>query len=354
MPNGKKTKKKRKSLLRVKVTENANLILVAFALAFVTWIFAKAGESEEATITIPVLVTPADPRIQVRVSPASFPVILRYPKDMQKSISSGNFHFAVDIAEMRDNLGLEWKSKSEPVTAKNLVANIRGARRVSLVQVGTQSNTVRVEVRWNAVPALVEPDLVGAERLPAGFQVVTPVRIIPREVWITGDPEALSTLPRDEVTSKIKLYTEKVNVGDRVQASLETVQIKLPRGVDIVQPASALAEVNLEIQETQTVREIRDVNLDFAAVLPDSVQLDYKEKTATVTVFGPQSLLQKIGPGSIEITLVRPAEEVPGTSKDVTLETRFAASVPEDVKSRLTIRSVEPKSIKVTYLAKPH
>jgi hypothetical protein len=352
MPNGnpKKNQKRLTSPLRARVVENLNLILVAFALAFVTWIFAKMGESEEVGLTIPVVPMPSDPRVEVKVMPSSLPVVLRYPKDLRNYISSENFMFVVDISDLREKLGLEWKAKTEPMNEKNLVANIRGARRVTLVKVGAPSNTVRVEARWNAIPAIVEPDLTGLDRIPSGYQLLTPVRVIPREAWVTGDPQALATLPRDELTSKVRLLTEKVSVADRTQGGLVTVPIRLPQGVEIVQPPTTTAEIALEIQEIQTVREIRGVKLDFSAVAPESLELVYDVKTATVTVFGPQSLLPKVTPEMIEVTFVRPTEELPNTTKEVALEAHFAATAPEEIRSKLTIRSIEPRTIKITYL----
>jgi hypothetical protein len=342
----------KKSRLRLRLSDDGSLLAAALAIAFVAWILAKATQTDEARLIVPVEVAPRVPGMEVRVTPPTVPVVLRYPKEAQKDINSENFHFEVDASDLRQNLGLDWKAKTQLLSEDNWVANIPEPGRVHLLRIGTQSKTVEVKLRWNAKPALIEPDIVGQDRLPEGLQVVTPVKVTPKEVWIAGEPEALASIPRDEITSQMKLLTEKINVADRTQSALETVGIKVPGGIEIVPPASKLAEVSLEIQEVRTINEIRGLKLEFEALQPDSVQLDYKEKTATVTVFGPNSLLRQLGPESFEVVLQRPAQEIPGTTKDVELEARLTPSVAPEVRSRLTIRSIEPKSIKIRYTAK--
>jgi hypothetical protein len=354
MPEAAKPQKKRPAQPRLsRWRENLNILAVSFGIAVAVWLFAKLSESEEAGLTIPVVVTPDDPRIDIRVLPAQMPVVLRYPKDIRNYITSENFYFSVDISDLRDQLGLDWLAKTEPMNEKNLVAKVRGAQHVSLVKVGGPTNTVRVEARWKAYPAVVVPDIVGTDQLPQGYQLVPPIRVDPSQVWVTARPDILFTVPRDPETSKIKILTDRIDVAGRTQGGLLTVALRVPPGLEIVQPKTSTAEVSLEIQEIQTVREIRGIPIRLSAVAPESVSIEYEQKEAIVTVFGPQSLLPKITPDMIEIGFVRPSEEVPGTSAEVQLEAHFTANAPEEVRSRVTIRSVSPKAIKVRYVPKP-
>jgi YbbR domain-containing protein len=335
---------------RIKISENVNLLLASFALAFLTWVFAKAGEVEEANLPVPVTAgeVEKDPRYDVKIEPPTMLVRLRYGKDSASYINSENFRLVVDTGDLRQNLAVDWKTKSLPLTANNLVANI--PRKVEVLKIGTTSSNVDVKMKWHAYPAVVEPDIVNEDRLPEGYQLVTPTRVSPSEIWIAGDPDVIRAMPRDEMTSRIRVATEKINVAEHKQSSLENVPIKLPPGVEIIQRQSTMAEVNVEVQEVQTVREVRGVKLDFQAVAADSVKLQYAEKSASVTVFGPQSLLKQVTPDSFKISLIRPAEELPGTTRDLPIEAHFAANVPEDLRSRVTIRSVDPKIIRVKYL----
>ncbi|MCX7019982.1 MAG: hypothetical protein WCK47_12670 [bacterium] len=344
--------KKKKNLPGIRLSENVNLFIVSLAIAFVAWVFAKSGQTEEARITVPVVITPNDTRVESRAVPDNIPVTLRYGRDMQSYISSENFHFEIDIGDIRTGLGLEWKTMSKPLTEKNWVANVPQRRRIELVKIGTQSNTVEVRMRYNAQPAVVEPNISGQNQLPVGLQLVTPVKVSPRDVWITGDSAIIASMPRDSLTSKILLMTDPVNVAQRIQTSLESVSIRTPPGIEIVQPPTIIAEVNIEIQEIQTERFIRGVRLEFRAVSPDAIDLDYKQKTATITVFGPQSLLSKLTPESFDVSLIRPSEEVAGATKDVPLEARFTSTVTDDIRSRVLIRSIDPKTIKIRYEAR--
>ncbi|MGI8906823.1 MAG: hypothetical protein ACR2IE_10070 [Candidatus Sumerlaeaceae bacterium] len=334
---------------RIRITENVNLLLASFALAFLTWVFAKSGEVQEANLYVPVSIASVDPRYEVEVQPPTMLVRVRYGKEAAPYINSENFRFQVDTADLRQNLGVEWKAKSMPLSEKDLIANIPS--RFDVVKIGTQSNTVDVRMRYHALAATVEADIAGADRLPEGYQLVTPVKVSPNEVWLSGDMDILKNVPRDDVTSRVRLTTERINIAGHKQSSLETVPIKLPPGVELVQRQSNTAEVNIEIQEVQTVREIRGVKLDFQAVAADSVQLQYQEKSATVSVFGPQSMIKQLTPDSLKIMLIRPPEEVPGTAVDLPLEAHFAPAVSEDVRARVTIRSIEPKIIHVQYVA---
>ncbi len=338
-----------RNLPALRLSDTANLWIAAFAIAFIAWVFAKTAATEVAVLDVPVTSAATDPRVEVRISPASVRVTVRYPKSLEPYISSANFKFLVDIADMRNELGHAWTAKTLPLSERQWSTSVKGANRIELVQIGQGSNTVKVEARWNAQPAVVQPVIVGVEKLKAGLQLATPVRVLPREVWLTGAPDALATVPRDEETSRLQVPTEPINVAGKTQTTLETVRLQLPPGVDVVGSPSRSVEVSLDIQEVHTIREIKGVRIAFEAVSPESIRLDYSPTTATVTVYGPASALQQIVPESLEIVPVRPAEEVPGTTKEVPLEARWAPSISEELRTKLQIRSVEPKSVQVHY-----
>lgn len=351
MSNGKK-----KSLPAIRLSENIQLLLVSVAFAVAAWVFAKAGETDESRIQIPVQVTinneRPDERYEIRAEPAMVPVTIRYPKSIQQYLSSENFQFKVDLSGIGDQLGLDWSTRSFALTETNLEANVPQRSRVRLIKIGAHSDSVEVRARWRAQPARVRPDIVGEDRLGDGFQVVQPVRVSPEDVWIVGKLDAMDTIPRDPITSKMTLMTEKLSIAEHTQSFLETVPIRVPAGVEIVQPKNRMADVNIDIQEVQTIREFKGLRLDFKAVNPEAVAMTYREGTAVVTVFGPQSLLKQLGPESFELSLVRPNEEVPGTTKDVPIEAKFAAAVTPEVRAKLQIKSVTPKSLRIQYTAR--
>lgn len=341
----------KKKINKARVKEQLRLGAMALGLAIIVWMIAKAGETREAKLTIPIEVTSVGPQVEVQVIPEEISVIIRYGREASPYISSENFRFVVDASSLEENLGVSWKSMTLSLSDKNWVANIPSAR-VDLAKIGLQGSTVEVRMRYNAVPAVIKPEIVGLDRLPDGYQLASPVKTTPREVYLIGDPDKLSGLPHDEITGRVQLKTAPISVAGRTESSLESVEILLPGGVSMVQRSSNLAEVNLEIQEVQTVREIEDIPLDFQAIAPDTVAMRYSTRSASVRVFGPQSLLRQLSPESFRVSLVRPQEEVPGTVRDLPLEVHFTSSISDEIRSRVLIQGIEPNSIRVEYVAR--
>lgn len=341
----------KKKISKARLREQLRLAVVSIGLALIVWMIAKAGETREAKLTIPIEVASPSPQVQVQVIPDAIPVVVRYGRDASPYISSENFKFVVDASTMKDNLGVSWKTMTMSLSDKNWVANIPSAH-VDLVKIGLQSSTVEVRMRYDAVPAIIKPEIVGQDRLPAGYQLVSPVKTTPREVYLIGDEDKLQKLSIDDMTSRAVLKTAPISVAGKTESSFESVELLLPPGVSVVQRNSNLVEVTLDIQEVQTVRSIDNVPLDFQAVAPDTVGMKYQTRMASVRVFGPQSLLRQLSPESFRISLVRPQEEVPGETRDVPLEVHFAAAISDEIRSRVLIQGVEPNSIRVEYVAK--
>lgn len=341
----------KKKINKGRIKEQLRLIAMALGLAIIVWMIAKAGETREAKLTIPIEVTSVGPQVEVQVIPEEMPVLIRYGREASPYISSENFTFIIDAGTMQENLGVSWKSMTMSLSDKNWVANIPSAR-VDLANIGLRGSTVEVRMRYNAVPAVVKPEIVGLDRLPDGYQLVQPVKVAPREVYLVGDSDKLSELPVDDTTSRVQLKTAPVSVAGRTDGGFESVEILLPAGISMVQRSSNSAEVNLEIQEVQTVRTISDIPLDFQAVAPDTVTMKYSVRSASVRVFGPQSLLRQLSPESFRVGLVRPQEEIPGQVRDVPLEVHFATSISEEIRNRVLIQGIEPNSIRAEYVAR--
>lgn len=341
----------KKKINKQRLKEHGRLAAMALGLAMIVWIIAKAGETREAKIRVPIEVAGVGPQVEVEVRPPETEVIVRYGQEASPYISSENFKFVIDGSNMQNDLGVSWKSVYMSLSDKNWVANIPSVR-VDLAKIGGQSSSVEVRMRYNAVPAIVKAEVVGQDQLPEGYQLISPVKVTPREVNLIGDPDKLAALTRDDLTSRVVLKTAPVSVAGRTASSLESVEIVLPTGVSLVQRNSNLADVNLEIQEVQTVREIKNVPMDFQAVAPDTIVMKYSPQIASVRVKGPQSLLKQLTAESFRVSLVRPQEEVPGASQNLPLEVHFASSVPDDVRNRVTIQGIDPGALQVQYQAR--
>jgi len=341
----------KKKINKQRLKEQGRLGAIALGLAIIVWVIAKSGETREARLRVPIEVSSVGPQVEVEVKPELMDVLVRYGREASPYISSENFKFVVDASSLQDNLGISWKSMTIGLSDKNWVPNIPSAR-VDLAKIGQQGSTVEVRMRYAAVSAIIKPNIVGQDQLPEGYQLQSPVKVTPREVYLIGDPDKLATLSLDELTSRVQLKTEAISVAGRTESSLESAEILLPPGVSLVQRSTNLAEVNLEIQEVQTVREIKKIPLEFQAIAQDTISMKYSTRSAAVRVFGPQSLLRQLVPESFRVNLVRPQEEIPGTRATVPLEVHFALSVPDEIRNRVQIQGIEPSALQIDYVAR--
>ncbi len=340
--------------MRFRMGGRLKTLLSSIGIGFIVWILAKAGDTVEGRIMVPVRVEVGDPRIEATVSPSSLPVFLRYPRDMEPYISSENFSLIADAPELRSpgQLKAEWGEVSKSLSPRDFSANVPQPRRIIVTKIGQKDSTVEVRMRWRAVQAVIKPEIVGMDRVPSGYQLVMPVRVNPKEVYLIGDADSLGSLPRDPETSRVTVSTDAISVADRTQSALEAAGLVLPPGVEIIERPSQLVEVALEMQQVQTVRDIKGVPVEFAPVNPETVSASFSPRTITVRVSGPQALLKDLSPQSFSIGFVRPAEELPGTTREVALQVRFADSVSQDARQRLVIRGPEPSVISVRFAEK--
>jgi hypothetical protein len=340
--------------VRLRLSTQFKTIVSSISIGFVVWLLAKSGDTVEGRLIVPVRVDPGDPRIEASVSPTYMPVYLRYPRDMEPYISSENFSLVVDAPELRapGKLKAEWTEVSKSLSPRDFVANVPQPRRIIVTKIGQKDSTVGIRMRWKTVQAQIRPQIVGADRIPAGYQLIQPVRVNPREVYLVGDQAALDSLPRDPETSRVVVSTEPISVADRTQNALEAAGLILPPGVEMIERPSNLVEVALEIQQVHTVRDIKGVPVDFSPVNPENISVSYTPRTITVKVSGPQALLRDLTPQSFAITFVRPPEELPGTTREVALQVRFADSVSPEARQRLSIRGIDPPVITVRFSEK--
>jgi hypothetical protein len=238
---------------------------------------------------------------------------------------------------------------SKSLSPRDFAANVPQPRRIVVTKIGNKDSTVEVRMRWRAVPAVVKPDIVGADRLPSGFQLVQPVRVNPRELFLIGNQDDLDALPRDQETSRVLVSTEPINVAERTQSTLEATALILPAGIEVIERPSNLVEVAIELQQVQTLREIRGIPVDFSPVNPENVKAIYSPRSITVKVSGPQALLKDLTPQSFAIAFVRPAEELPGTTREVAIQVRFSETVSQEARQRLVIRETDPQNLTVRF-----
>jgi YbbR domain-containing protein len=274
---------------------------------------------------------------------------------MERHMSSENFSLRVtadssDLRNQGQRARTDWLEVTRGLSAANFVGNVPQANRISVTKIGLKDSMVELRLRWRGVQATVKPDLIGIDQIPQGFQLVQPVRVNPKEVYLVGEQDVLDALPRDPESGRAVVMTQPVSLFERTQSGLEPVELILPAGLEVLdRPSPAMVEVVLEIQQLQTIRDIRGIPVGFAPLNPESVAVNYSPETVTVKVAGPQALLRELTAQSFTVNFVRPSEELPGTSREVALQVRLADTVPSEIRQRVVIRSFEPTAITVNY-----
>src|SRR5690606_9363494 len=97
-------------------------------LAVIVWLIAKAGETRESQLEVPVEVVNVGQQVEVQVVPEQVSVIVRYGREASPYINSENFRFVIDGSNLQENMGVSWKTVTVGLSDKNWVANIPSAR----------------------------------------------------------------------------------------------------------------------------------------------------------------------------------------------------------------------------------
>lgn len=330
-----------------------NLWVVAFSVAIVAWFFARSEQVNEAGVMIPVKLRGSTPYMEVRVQPDTLRAYVRYPAAIQGSVNGDNMIFDLNINDMFPDLDVEWQKKTIQLDQNNLVANVPQAKEVRLI--GQERNPLRVnvEARWKAWQADVEPVVSGEAQLAErGLVLGKELRVTPRQVWLVGSQEKLGQLKRDPVTQRYLVQTERIMLSDYSKPVLQTVRFELPPGLEIVKPQSGTGELSLDIQEITTEREMTTVPLTRHLFASETLDTDIDTSYVQVRLRGPQSLLKRLDPASIQILPMRPPEELPDTTREVKLDATLKSELTAEFGTRITIMGVTPPSVTVHYRKK--
>ncbi|NLD61090.1 hypothetical protein GX645_01375 [Candidatus Sumerlaeota bacterium] len=340
------------SMTHLSFATHLNMIIVSLAVAVIAWFFAMSGQINESSVMIPVKLRGIDPRMEVRVVPDTVRVWVTHPKNIQSYINSDNLLFDVNIDTLIPDLSVNWKKQSYVLDNSLLVATVPSGQ---VILSGKKNSYPRVEVsyRWKAWEADVLPTVTGVAQLAdKGLAMLKEASVSPRQVWIVGEQDIINTLPRDPVTQRLQVHTDRLVASDYDQAVLKTVGISLPPGLDIIQPKSATVEVSLDIQPITTEREITNVPIPPRLFATDTLDAECDVSSVKVVVRGPENIIKRLDPSSFLITPLRPAEELPNTTREVKVSAMLRSDVSGEFGTRITIVGVEPKTVTVKYKKK--
>lgn len=153
----------------------------------------------------------------------------------------------------------------------------------------------------------IKPETSGD--LPEGYEIY----------GLTATPSAVNVRGPESFVSALNfISTEKIDVTGRA-SSFVARQISLNPSNQKVTPLEAVVDVAVSIGEQRVERTIKAQVMDFT------------NRTATVTLFGPKTAIQNLDPKAVYVEITKTAD---GTEHP-------KLTLPDDVKDLLQVRSVK-------------
>ncbi len=288
-----------KDRLRSAVTHNALLKVISIIIAFLLWAFLMLEKKSEIALSVPIRVenTPEE-LVMVQPPPDDLRVVLRGSRTQLSAISERINPYRIDLSGA--NAG---ENAFDIIPDK-----IDLPRGLQIVHVSPSQFTLRLApVIERRLPVHVR--FRGS--LPAGYRM-TSYTVDPETVTIEGARNELESLRFIE-TEPIDLDTIRGNSQFEVQLSLSRLHI--------VSVTTQQVRVLLDVEEIQTTRTFKNVPVQ----IPEGYRARGRDRIS-VTVAGPQHLLQEMSRDDLRATLTPPAR--PGRARlEIAVETPPRVSV---------------------------
>ena len=293
--------------------EDWTLKLIALAVAIGLW-FAVAGQRTPSTVRLR--------NVQLE---------FQLPNEME---ISNDPRREIDITVSGNVQALENINRRELVARVDLREQRPGDRVVQLttktIAIDLPSGVQIVKIEPNTVPLRLEPSVerevdVEARRegnLPEGYELYG-VTINPPRIRVRG--------PASHVHNLQKAMTETIPLeGRRESFNLPQVAIDIPdQKLTVIDP---IVNVQLDIGEQRVEKSLAGVAVstsDGAAVRPAS---------ATVTLYGPRSVLERLRPEDVKLILDMDED---GGSRNMHLV------YPPGIAERVQLRSTKPSAFSI-------
>jgi YbbR domain-containing protein len=171
-----------------------------------------------------------------------------------------------------------------------------------------QPNKIVIKLE-NVLERQVEINPETSGDLPEGYEIY----------GLTATPAAVNVRgPASFVKALSFISTEKIDVTGRA-SSFVARQISLNPSNQKVTPLEAVVDVAVTIGEQRVERTIKTQVMDFT------------NRTATVTLYGPKTIIQNLDPKAVYLEITKTAD---GTEQP-------KLTLPDDIKDLLQVRSVK-------------
>jgi hypothetical protein len=309
-------------------TQNLGLKAVAAAIAVVLFLVVRLQEQEERWIDVDVNVRRPPSSLGVALTsemPESIRVLVRGRPSLVRSAQKGERQqVTVDLAgnDKVDSFYYYFEDDAFGFGSG-----------IEVVDVEPQSILVRLERLVNKrLPVRVRT----TGRVRAGVEFSGQVVVTPSELSVSGTASLVRAL--DEIETE-EIDIEGLGVGEHV---IE-VPVRRREGVD-VRHAADTVEVVFQVRWTPGQRLIS--GLPLRAEDGDLGAIEFQPAEVTVSLFGPQALLDKLDPAKLTPRAVIPEDAPrPGTLR--------LAVVIDGLGDQIVVKSIVPAKVQARFSAPP-
>lgn len=322
------------------------LILASLSIAFVIWLIARQGDLDSDWLTVPVEISNLPPNMTID-APRTVSINVQYPIELANRIVEKNFRLPIDAQTLFSADPAQWeKNPNAPkiVDFKVEPETIKRSNLPQLVRI-LGADPERISLQATLITHKAEVDVRTTGSLPSNLDLTGPLAANPRQVLVTGAPEAIEALAERDY----RLPTAPINLAALRGSGMLFPKLIVPPGVQLVGLPDPTVTVEVAVQERsvrQTLDNVPIVILSFTAGLTARVT----PPAADVIIEGPASALSSITADAIVFNPSRQLIEAAGRPQEVGIEARLKTSVPNEVASQISIREVRPPRIAVEFV----
>ena len=344
--------------LSERISSDAFLVLTSLVVACVIWLIAKGNDLGQEMLRVPIVLVNKPANIIARLPVETAQVTATFAKSMQAHMTPANFQIEVDWNDLVDQrwCGIEEFAKSPPMPLEprdvhpvlSLGQSLRERiqRRVTFMAI--EPPKLSIEARFITRLAKVALETTGK---PAdGYFVSGPVEPASKDpIVLTAPLQRFIDLGAAEQTSAVLVSAEPVDLANRKASFSDTVRLRLPPDVELVNRDQQRIEVEVPVAEAIGQRVLEKIPIVVQSGDSD-LSVEYGQKTASVCIQAPKRLLYLVKPGDI-VVLASPSprggEEGEST---VTLRASFAnPSVSAEIVRSTRFLWVSPVLLRVAY-----
>jgi YbbR domain-containing protein len=304
------------------VTRNWPLKLLSVALAFAIWIAVTGEESILRDFNVPLDITLNEEHTLASSPPTTVTVRLRGSENRLTGLNPVAMSVGVDLTDAIPG------ERTVELTPSNLEGLPRGFD-IELI------DPVRLSV---VVDELLQKDLPVNAMLtgqpPQGYAYYS-ARVVPRTITVEG--------PRTEIETLEAIRTDPINLEGRTAPFIVRVGAAATSPAIRVTGARSL-EVRIDVDTAPVEAVIESVPIVISGQVYEATA---SPETVEVTLFGPPTLLENIGPDRIRAVADVAGLEPRIKAYRITPRIELLDLPPRDL-ARITVKSVSRETVAVT------